>query len=439
MAGFCGNLPFVTGAPFPPRAGNHVAPLIGAIETFRRIGAAIAAARQSVWLTVTFFRPDFRWPDTDLSILDVLDRTASRGLDVRVIFWRPNPEAEGAFAGTAEERDMLAARGARFRARWDRASGRFCQHQKLWLIDAGQEGETGFVGGVNPTFPAIPGPGRRHDLYVEIAGPAATDIHHNFVQRWNGASERTQLDGRWNDDGVERLTFPTRLSVSRGGIPVQVQRQIPLGRYADRTASIDGPSHDLAAGERTILDQYKQVIDAAKRTILIENQALPVPEIAAHLQAALRRGVRVIFLLPAAPEPYVGRMRRDPAQRDFFAAVEALAAEPGFRLVGLSGADGIPVYVHAKIMLIDDEWATIGSCNLHSGSLYGHAELNASFHDAEMVRALRCRLLALHLAVDTAELDDCAALALYAEMADADARHSPRRGAFTLSATEYGV
>ena len=34
-----------------------------------------------------------------------------------------------------------------------------------------------------------------HDAYVEIAGPCATDVHHNFVQRWNEASERHQDDG----------------------------------------------------------------------------------------------------------------------------------------------------------------------------------------------------------------------------------------------------
>lgn len=75
------------------------------------------------------------------------------------------------------------------------------------------------------------------------------------------------------------------------------------------------------------------------------------------------------------------------------------------------------VYVHAKIMLIDDAWATIGSCNLHSNSLYGHTEMNASFWDAEVVRALRCALLTEHLGGDTAPLDMRSGLQRYRDIA----------------------
>jgi phosphatidylserine/phosphatidylglycerophosphate/cardiolipin synthase-like enzyme len=68
-------------------------------------------------------------------------------------------------------------------------------------------------------------------------------------------------------------------------------------------------------------------------------------------------------------------------------------------------------------MLIDDAWATIGSCNLHSFSLYGNTEMNASFWDLMVVRALRRELLAEHLDKDTSHLDDRAALALYQQVA----------------------
>ena len=72
----------------------------------------------------------------------------------------------------------------------------YCQHQKCWLIDAGQSSETTFVGGINPTFKAFEpghmGEGQRHDVYVEVTGPSATDVHHSFVQRWNEASERIE-------------------------------------------------------------------------------------------------------------------------------------------------------------------------------------------------------------------------------------------------------
>jgi cardiolipin synthase len=130
-------------------------------------------------------------PDERGTLFDVLDRAVARGLDVRIIFCRPNPESSGygqAFAGSPADRDMLDERHSSFRARWDRAHAAYCQHQKIWLIDAGQPSETAFVGGINPTFKAFEpghvGEGHRHDVYVEVMGPSATDVHHNFVQRW---------------------------------------------------------------------------------------------------------------------------------------------------------------------------------------------------------------------------------------------------------------
>jgi phosphatidylserine/phosphatidylglycerophosphate/cardiolipin synthase-like enzyme len=144
------NTPHPAAGSYPVRAGNAVRPWIDGVPAFRRIGEAIEKARHSLWLTVAFFRPDFRMPDCGESLFDVLDRAAARGLDVRVIFWRPNPECPwqaGAFSGSPENRNMLEARGARFRARWDRAHGSYLQAQKSWLIDAGQPSEAAFVGG----------------------------------------------------------------------------------------------------------------------------------------------------------------------------------------------------------------------------------------------------------------------------------------------------
>ena len=194
-------------------------PLVDGVPIFRRIGAAIDAARRSLWLTVAFYAADFRLPDGRGSLFDVLDGAAARGLDVRVIFWRVNPESSGygrTFSGTAADRQVLHDRGSRFRIRWDRAAGAFCQHQKSWLIDAGQASETAFVGGVNLTAAALGSPGHagggeRHDVYVELAGPAATDVRHNFVQRWNEASERRAADGNWACDADDALPFPERL------------------------------------------------------------------------------------------------------------------------------------------------------------------------------------------------------------------------------------
>src|SRR5690349_20506026 len=122
-------IPFPASGSYPVRSGNAVRPLVDGGPAYRRIAEAIDAARRSVWLTVAFYAPDFEMPDGRGSLFDVLDRAVARGLDVRVIFWRPNPECPWGgtggwtFPGSQADRDLLAARGSTFRARWDRAHG----------------------------------------------------------------------------------------------------------------------------------------------------------------------------------------------------------------------------------------------------------------------------------------------------------------------------
>ena len=68
-------------------------------------------------------------------------------------------------------------------------------------------------------------------------------------------------------------------------------------------------------------------------------------------------------------------------------------------------------------MLIDDEWATVGSCNLHHFSLFGNSEMNVAFSEPNIVRAFRCELLREHLDQDTSGIDDRAALHLFRKIA----------------------
>jgi cardiolipin synthase len=449
------HIPAVDSGSYPLRPGNLVRPLVDGVPAFRRIAEAVEAARHSVWLTVTFYSPEFRFPDGKGSVFDVLDRAAARGLDVRMLFWRPNLESSGyglTFPGSQTNRDLLRARDSRFRIRWDRAPAAYCQHQKSWLIDPGQPAETAFVGGINLTFPpALPGHldgSERHDVYVEVSGPSATDVHHNFVQRWNEASERHLDDGVWADDGTVPLAFPSQVSRARGESSVQIQRMAHPGRYSDGRATPGGHPYDIAAGERSILEQYRRAIEAARSSIYIENQALPVPEIALLLEDALKRGIEIIMLVPADPEDHVRAARLNPARADFFARNEALGRHDNFTLAGIAAPDGRggrkAIYVHAKIMLVDDAWATIGSCNLHAYSLSGHTEMNASIWDRDVVRALRCALLAEHLGLETADLDDRTALRLYRQIASRnrsgiDEKDFVWQGlAFALSPFDYG-
>jgi phosphatidylserine/phosphatidylglycerophosphate/cardiolipin synthase-like enzyme len=434
-----GYIPYTDNGSYPIRAGNAVRPLVDGEPAFRRICEAVESARQSVWVTVAFYRPSFQMPDGRGSLFDVLDRAVERGIDVRVIFWRhlglEQIEPGTHFSGTADERAMLAARGSRFLARWDRAHGTYCQHQKSWLVDAGRDSEIAFVGGINLNpgsmvprgHPPRDG-GNTHDVYVELRGPSASDVHHNFVQRWNEASDRDIEDGIWpHAANHDSLVFPQRTSAEAGEVPVQIQRTVRRGHYTDETPTPGGQAYAIQQGEFGIADQYLKAIDAAQRSIYLEDQAIGSPQAVDALHRALERGVRVVFVVPIDVNNEMAAARKNAATAPFFESIGALGQFEHFTLSGLAtprgNGDYQNVYVHAKVALIDDAWCTIGSCNVANRSFYGDTELNASIWHAPTVHALRNELLQEHLGRDVSGMGDVAALELFASVARENARH----------------
>jgi phosphatidylserine/phosphatidylglycerophosphate/cardiolipin synthase-like enzyme len=286
----------------------------------------------------------------------------------------------------------------------------------MWLMDAGLETACAFVGSINlnphsVVAPGHHGAGHNHDMTIEISGPAVTDIHHNFVQRWNEASERGAADGRWGPEADGDLAFPDQAGAACGSSVAQVQRTIHPGRY---TNTVSAPGHApfaVADGEFSNRDQYLQAIRAAREYIYLENQAISVPPILEELVAAVNRGVTVVLVVPMVAN-----------SESFRDARCALARAPHFTLAGLAGRDASgtrqPVHVHSKLMIIDDVWATVGSCNLHRYSLNGNSELNLAFADPVAVRALRSELLVEHLGLDTSALEGRSALQVLRTVAE---------------------
>lgn len=431
------GIPSTKAGAYPIREGNYVCPLVDGGPAFQRICEAVETAHRSVWVTIAFLSDDFEMPGARGSLFDVLDEAKARGLDVRVIFWRPSEEfwdgEHGIFPGTSEQRAMLAARGSEFLARWDRAQKRYCQHQKSWTIDAGHQSEVAFIGGINLNNPSVVLPGHEvgsgthtHDVYVEIKGPAATDVHHNFVQRWNEASEIGSPNGIWPIASEQSgLQFPDRVTPARGSDFVQIQRTVKAGHYTDKTATPGGTPFAVADGEFSIYEQYLSAIKAARSSIYIEDQAIGAPDIVEALHEALARGVDVTVLVPADANEEMVAGRKLPRAKPFFDRLCELGNNENFLLAGIAvhGDDGVlrNIYVHAKIMLVDDQWATIGSCNIGNRSFFNDTELNASVWSEKVVRKLRCDLFEEHLSLDTTDMEDREAMAKYREIASRNA------------------
>lgn len=428
------HVPFAARASYPLREGNRVRPLIDGAPAFRRICEAVESARSSVWVTVAFIERDVVLPGGRGSLFDVLDRAAARGLDVRALFWREPRLARlepGSthFGGDADDLDFLRRRGSSFQARWDRLDDGFCQHQKSWIVDAGEAPEIAFVGGINLTADSMSEPGYAareagnvHDVYLELRGPAATDVHHNFAQRWNEASERARDDGAWPPGGgTTDLEPPRFLSPAAGDVPVQISRTVAKGRYSVETPPPGHKPFPIAEGEESALEQYVSAVAAAERTLYFENQAIGSPIIVDEIERALVRGVQVVFLVPGNAHPAFVAARRSPRAAPFFDKLAALGRFQNFTLAAIAASRGEglydEIYVHAKVAVVDDAWATVGSTNVAERSFRRDTELNASFWHAASARSLREQLFENVLQRPVSGLEEGEAFALYRETA----------------------
>jgi len=121
----------------------------------------------------------------------------------------------------------------------------------------------------------------------------------------------------------------------------------------------------------------------------------------AVLREKLRRppsdGFRLVILLPAK-----ANSGADDTRGMLGSLVEA--DNNGGRLLACTlvspdGGQGKPVYVHAKIGIVDDLWLTIGSANLNEHSLFNDSEVNIVTRDESLARDTRQRLWAEHLEV----------------------------------------
>ena len=195
--------------------------------------------------------------------------------------------------------------------------------------------------------------------------------------------------------------MPTVPASACGPSTVQIQRMLDPSRYA-AAASSDRSSSSTSARS------MPRAARSTSRTRPSRCRRSPV-----ICWPRVERGVDVVMLVPAIAEQYVYEARQDPRAGGAVLGHRGARPPREFHPGGTGRASRRPrraAYVHAKLMLVDDVWATVGSCNLHPFSLAGHTEMNASIWDAAVARDLRCRLFAQHLGVDTTSLDDRAAL-----------------------------
>jgi phospholipase D1/2 len=274
-------------------------------------------------------------------------------------------------------------------------------HQKLVVVDD----RVAFVGGLDITqhrwdraahHPDEPGrvdvDGNAyppfHDVQLAVQGDAAAAVGDLFRERWKVASGR-ELSPPPRTEGTP---WPDGLVPDAENVEVALVRTRPPHEGHDEVREV----------ERLYLD----AIAAARRSIYIENQYLTSARVVRALCERLgeREGPEIVLVLPRRSPGWleqrtIGLLRRRWMQ-------ELGSADHGKRLrVVYPHVPGVEngIYVHAKVMVVDDALARVGSANLSNRSMGFDTELDlaiASDGDARVasiVAALRNRLLAEHL------------------------------------------
>src|SRR5215470_14326591 len=190
-------------------------------------------------------------------------------------------------------------------------------------------------------------PGHWRDTVVRIEGPAVRDLQAAFAQDWREAT----------------------------GIVLGGPAYFPVVERTDSVAAQIVSSSALG-GSFEAYTLFLLAIDAARRSIDITNPYfVPDRTMSATLLAAVRRGVRVRILVPAVSDhPWV----REASRREFGPFLEG----------GVEIFEYLPGLLHAKTVVIDGEWVTIGSTNFDNRSFALNEELNATIYDRGIARRL---------------------------------------------------
>ena len=392
--------------------GNSVAYLVDGDETFRAIAESVRKAKRSICITGWDFRSEIwmeRLTDDRVSIADLLvgRMRAQPGLMLRLLIWS-NPGAFVELRSLKERFDRLArTEGLDVQIEIDAGSGVRSHHQKSIIVD----GREAFVGGIDLTWGRwdtqehrprwhrqadVDGDGAGgdferppwHDLHTRIRGPIVAAFARNFNERW------------WAVRG-EILPLPRAPRARKTGIPA-----LPLRTWP---AAIPGSPWGRR-DEFGIRTHYLRLIDLALDSIYIEQQYVNDKAIAKALVRRLRWAsaqgrdhFRLTIVLPSfyANPARVASHITYLQERCLTMIREADPARRFVRIFCLKTWDAdaenyVPVYVHAKLMIVDERWVMIGSANANARSMKYDTELNILTDDPKGARRFQRRLMEEH-------------------------------------------
>src|SRR5450830_1400054 len=331
-------------------ADNEVKLLHCGNEFFPALMEAIDAAQVEVYFETYIFADD----DTGQAVLGALMRAAQRGVAVHMI-------SDWFGTGAARVKRMHAqaiAAGVEHRIfnPWFRR-GVTRTHRKICVVDRC----IAFVGGININDDmfcdydhniSLSAP--RWDFAVAVEGPLVAAIHKEAEVQWIR---------------LGKMTLAKRI-----GLYNQLRRANKVA--AEATVQAGFVVRDNLRNRQTIQKAYLNALGRARKSVLLANPYFaPGRKFRRALSQTAQRGVEVVLLIGVGEH-----WLQDAVAHSFY---------PKLLASGVKVVEYRKTQLHAKVAVIDDEWATVGSSNVDGLSLFLNQEANVVIKDAAFARDLR--------------------------------------------------
>ncbi len=326
----------------PLVAGNRLELLLAGEEAYPAMLAAIAGARQRIYLATYIFDTGPIGRD----FIAALAAAARRGVDVRVLL-----DGIGEWYSWRRAGSLLRRQGvtvARFlppRLLPPAIHLNLRNHRKILVVDGG----TGFTGGMNLSgrhMLTAGKPGNRvNDMHFRLQGPVVGQLEEVFLEDWGFCTGRPEAA----QPSPAPADGPARCRVV-----------------------VDGPNEDLGKLQFILLG----AIAGARHSIgIITPYFLPDREMISALQVAALRGVEVSIILPAKNNLFYMHWATRHLLWELLGHGVRVYYQP-------------PPFAHTKLFVIDNDYALVGSANLDTRSLRLNFEVGVEVAEAEFCRDL---------------------------------------------------
>jgi cardiolipin synthase len=338
-------------------AGNQLTLLQNGTAYFPQLCADIEAAQHSIYLETYIFAADL----TGRMIADALQRAALRGVVVRVLL-------DGYGSAELPQRWLDEMRASGVEVQWFRreispftfSRSRMRRLRRLHRKMVVTDGEVAFIGGINiiddvPLHQKFSLP--RLDYAVRVQGALAGEIHASMRHLWSAVS--------W-------------ASIHMRGKRIEHFMADKAKRVM--TSALTFLLRDNLRHRRDIEYAYLTAIAGAQREVVIANAYfLPGHSFRQALVQAVQRNVRVVLLLQGRVEYRIQHY-----------ATHALYDQ--LLTAGIEIYEYQASYMHAKVAVVDGQWATVGSSNIDPFSLLLARESNLAVQHPGFAEALRASL-----------------------------------------------